>query len=103
MAYKFCEDRRDKKYAFNDGLIINASSIQESAVAIRAFTDGYEGGMSKVTAEGNIDINANDGIKAGQPGATGMVLRLLLTKQEEAWLRVKASVLLIIAAGYCGT
>ena len=41
--------------------------------------------------------------KAGQPGATGMVLRLLLTKQEEDWLRVKASVLLIIAAGYCGT
>lgn len=61
--YNFAKTGGIRNIAFNDGLIINASSIQESAVAIRAFTDGYEGGMSKVTAEGNIDINANDGIK----------------------------------------
>lgn len=61
--YNFAKTGGIRNIAFNDGLIINASSIQESAVAIRAFTDGYEGGMSKVTAEGNIAINANDGIK----------------------------------------
>ena len=60
--YNFAKTSGIRNIAFNNGLVINASSTQSSAVALRAFTDGNEGTLSKVTAEGNIDVKAN-GIK----------------------------------------